>query len=161
MPPAWWGTIINHLTVKKPNFFIVGAPKCGTSAMYHYLGQHPDIFIPNTADAIEHALGGKKEFHYFGSDLPFSRLSRDAYLAHFAQAKNEKRLRECSVFYLYSQRASAEIKCFSPNASIIIMLRNPVDMIHAWHAQLVYWGNEDAADFDTALKLESDRQQGP
>jgi hypothetical protein len=144
----------------KPDFFIVGAPKCGTTAMCHYLAQHPDIFMPDTSHAIEQALGGKKEFHYFGSDLPFSRPSHDAYLAYFAQAKDEKRRGECSVFYLYSKRASAEIKRFSPTARIIIMLRNPVDMIHAWHAQLVYWGDEDVAAFDTALQLEVKRKQG-
>jgi hypothetical protein len=160
MSLAWLDMTINHFASKEPNFFIVGAPKCGTSAMYHYLGQHPEIFIPDTSDNIAHVLGGKREFHYFGSDLPFSRLSRNAYLAYFAQASDEKRLGECSVFYLYSQRASAEIKRFAPNAHIIIMLRNPVDMMHAWYAQLVYWGDEHVAEFDTALQLEPKRKQG-
>jgi hypothetical protein len=146
--------------MKKPNFFIVGAPKCGTSAMYYYLGQHPDIFIPDTSDTLEDALGGKRELNYFGSDLAFSRPSRDIYLTYFAGATDEKRLGECSVLYLYSKRASAEIKRFSPDARIIIMLRHPVEMIYAWHAQLVYWGDEDVVEFATALKLEAERRQG-
>ncbi len=44
---------------KKPDFFIVGAPRCGTSSMTHYLGEHPEIYM------------ARKEMHVFGSDLRF------------------------------------------------------------------------------------------
>ena len=43
---------------QKPDFFIVGAPKCGTTSLYYYLRQHPQIFMPDY-----------KEPHYFGKDL--------------------------------------------------------------------------------------------
>ena len=137
--------------IRKPDFFIVGAPKCGTTAMNDYLKQHPDIFIPDV-----------KELQFFGTDLDLVRpeMSREEYLSHFCSARNEKRIGEASVLYLCSERAAQEIKEFNPLAKIIIMLRNPVDMIYALHSQLVYNGNEDITDFQAALDAEDDRRRG-
>ncbi len=140
--------------VKKPNFFIVGAPKCGTTAMNEYLKQHPEIFIPDV-----------KEVHYFGSDLQFSitgweRPRREDYLRLFEKAQNHKAIGETSVWYLYSETAAREIKLFSTAARVIIMLRNPIDMIYSLHSQYVYEGNEDIADFGAALDAEEKRKLG-
>jgi hypothetical protein len=133
-----------------PNFFLVGAPKCGTSAMVSYLRLHPDIFIPPY-----------KEFHYFGSDTFFPRRpDRDEYLAVFAEARGEERIGEGSTSYLVSKRAAAEIKAFNPDARILIMLRNPVDMMYSLHSEVLYWVNEDIADFEKALAAEPRRKQG-
>lgn len=130
---------------KTPNFFIVGAPKCGTTAMHIYLRQHPEIFMPE-----------KKESHFFGSDLNSQYFIRDRekYLSLFSEAKDVKRIGEASVWYLYSKQAAYEIKEFSPSASIIIMLRNPVDMLYAQHSQFLYNGNENIASFEDALNAE-------
>lgn len=137
--------------MRTPDFFIVGAPKCGTTAMYCYLKQHPEIFFPE-----------KKELHYFGSDLesPWFIRDKNIYLSMFLSAKNEKRIGEASVWYLYSKLAASEIKAFCPNASIIIMLRNPMDMLYSQHSQFLFNGNEDISDFETALNAEKDRKQG-
>jgi len=138
--------------MRKPDFFIVGAPKCGTTAMNDYLQAHPEIFIP-----------AKKEIHFFGADLSFlkgKRVTEQEYMTYFAPAGNEKRLGESSVWYLYSQQAAAEIKAFSPAARIIIMLRNPVDMMYSLHSQRLYNDNEDLVNFEEALAAEADRQQG-
>ncbi|MCF6153707.1 MAG: sulfotransferase [Candidatus Brocadia sp.] len=134
-----------------PDFFIVGAPKSGTTAMCAYLRQHPEIFIP-----------GKKESHYFGTDLNSPRFIRDReiYLSLFSGAKDEKRVGESSVWYLYSKKAASEIKEFSPSASIIIMLRNPADMLYSQHSQFLYNGNEDIACFEEAINAEDDRKRG-
>ena len=61
--------------MKKPDFFIVGAPKCGTTAMDEYLRQHPDIFM------------SAKELHFFGKDLCFTlpRISKKSYLDNFSR----------------------------------------------------------------------------
>lgn len=146
--------------MKKPNFFIVGAPKCGTTALYSYLEKHPEIYIPDTSNTVEAIYGGKKELHFFGQDLAFARPSVEEYLAYYANVTQEKRLGESSVFYLYSRTAAQEIKGFCPTAQIIIMLRNPVDMIYSWHSQLLFWGDEDIADIETALAMEAERKQG-
>lgn len=135
----------------KPNFFIIGAPKCATSAMYTYLRGHPDIFMPS-----------HKELHFFGSDIrsPIFVQTLDEYLAHFAGASGERRVGEAAVWYLYSRKAAAEIKAFCPGARVIAMLRNPVDMTHSYHSQRVYNGNEDIRDFQAALAAEPDRKAG-
>ena len=137
--------------MRQPDFFIVGAPKCGTTAMDEYLKQHPEIFMSET-----------KELHFFGKDLKFNcpRITREQYLSHFSKAKMEKRIGEASVWYLYSKKAAREIREFCPSASIIIMLRNPADMLYSLHSQLLYNGDEDIENFEAALNAESDRKRG-
>lgn len=136
---------------KKPDFLIVGAPRCGTTALHHFLRRHPEIFMPEF-----------KEPHFFGSDLRLKRkrLSESEYAGLFADAGNAVCLGEASVDYLYSSKAAAEIKEFNPEMRIIIMLRNPVDALFSMHGYLLYDGNEDIADFDTALLAEEDRKKG-
>jgi hypothetical protein len=135
--------------MRKPDFFIVGASKCGTTAMYEYLNQHPEIY-----------MSPEKEPAYFGRDLKPVRRSEEEYLRLFSGARTEKRIGEATTSYLYSKEAAAEIKNFCPAARIIIMLRNPVDMIHARHAQLYYHCVEDIEDFSQALDAERDRKEG-
>lgn len=146
--------------MKKPNFFIVGAPKCGTTALYSYLEKHPEIYIPDTSTTVESMYGGKKELHFFGKDLGFSRPSLEEYLAYYTDATHEKCLGESSVFYLYSKTAAQEIKDFCSTARIIIMLRNPVDMIYSWYSQLLFWGDEDQPNIEAALAVEAERKRG-
>ena len=138
----------------KPNFFIVGAPKCGTTSLHEYLQRHPDVFMPFY-----------KEPHFFGSDLEGSRFRQfrgnpERYLKLFRDARGEKRIGESSPWYLFSQRAAAEIHTYDPQAKIIIMLRNPVDMMYSLWAQFRYSGNEQIESFEEALAAEPDRRQG-
>ena len=136
----------------KPNFFVVGALKSGTTAMCEYLGRHPEIFIPSS-----------KEINYFGSDmgLRVPRLTEEQYLEwHYAEAAGEKRVGDGSVWYLYTQFAAAEIREFAPDARIVTMLRNPVDALYSLHSQFLYTGDEDIADFGEAMAAEPDRRSG-
>lgn len=137
--------------MRNPDFFIAGAPKSGTTAMYMYLKQHPEIFMPE-----------KKESHFFGTDLnsPMFIRNKEIYLSLFSGAKDERRVGESSVWYLYSKMAASEIKEFSPSASIIIMLRNPVDMLYSQHSQFLYNCNENISSFEEALNAEEDRRHG-
>lgn len=137
--------------MRTPDFFIVGAPKCGTTALNDYLKLHPEIFIPE-----------KKESHFFGTDItsPFYMRDEEQYRALFSEARDEKRVGESSVWYLYSTRAAREIKDFCPEARIIIMLRNPVDMLHSLHSQFLYIGTEDMKDLEAALEAEENRKKG-
>ncbi|MBS1811267.1 MAG: glycosyltransferase [Acidobacteria bacterium] len=139
-------------TVSKPNLFVVGAPKCGTTSMSDYLAQHPDVF-----------MSPMKEPHFFGRDLQYDAgYIRDEheYLALFRGARGQRIIGEASTWYLFSKQAAQEIKAFSPDARIIIMLRNPVDMIYSLHGQRLYDCNEDIADFAAALAAEESRRQG-
>lgn len=137
--------------MKRPDFFIVGAAKCGTTAMHEYLSGHPQIFMPF-----------HKEPNYFGSDLQrrYGRMSEADYLALFRDAAPDQRVGEASTWYLYSRTAAREIREFSPDADIIIMLRNPVDRMYAQHSQSVFTCQEVIRDFGEALAAEEDRRRG-
>lgn len=133
----------------RPNLFIVGAPKSGTSAISNYLSQHIDIFMAT------------KELHYFGYDLPLKyRISEPEYLQYFNQASTEMILGDKSVWYLFSKTAALEIKDYAPDARIVIMLRNPVTLLHSLHSQEILDGNEDIADFEIAIHLDDERRKG-
>lgn len=138
--------------MRKPNLFIVGAPKSGTTALTTYLGQHPGVFAPS-----------KKEPHFFGSDLHKKVLypkTEDEYLSYYQESGDAVYALDSSVTYLASQKAAQEIKAFEPKAKIIIMLRHPVDMLYSWHSQLLFGLFENIEDFGTALAAESQRKSG-
>lgn len=137
-----------------PSFLIVGAPKCGTTAMTRYLEAHPDVFVAQ-----------RKDLHYFGSDLNFTRRPRRSaaqYAEHFADAAAARAVGEASVWYLYSEKAAEEIAAFDARMRIIIMLRQPVDMMHALYTQLRLngLGDEDLPTFREALEAEPERAAG-
>lgn len=137
--------------MRKPDFFIVGAPKCGTTAMHEYLRQHPEI-----------AMSEVKEPYYFGSDLVhrLPKLTEQQYLNLFKVNKKTKRVGEATPLYLMSKTAAYEIIEFNRSARIIIMLRNPVDMMYSLHSQLLKTGDEDIEDFNASLEAEQMRKAG-
>ena len=103
-----------------------------------------------------------KEPHYFGSDLRSDRFIRDerSYRDLFRNNDHRRLVGEASVYYLYSKNAASEIHRFDPQAKIIMMLRNPVDMIYSLHSQTVSSAYEDIVDFAEALQAEEDRKRG-
>ena len=137
--------------MKRPNFFIVGAPKCATTAVYSYLDQHPEVFL------------APKEITYFGSDLPkgfYPRPNLTEYIAAFSGSDDYRLVGDVAVMYLASTEAAREIHAFAPAAKIIIMLRQPVEMMYAYYYQQVWNGVEDAPSFRDALDLEEERRRG-
>ena len=139
--------------MKKPNFFIVGAPKCGTTALYSYLCTHPNIFLPRW-----------KEPHLFASDLREGRSwtrTLDEYLRLFRKAKPcHIAIGEASVAYLFSQVAIPKIHEFNPEARLLAMVRNPIEMTQSHHLQALYNFNEDEEDFEKAWNLQKTRRRG-
>jgi hypothetical protein len=139
--------------MNRPNFFIVGAPKCGTTSMYEYLRQHPDVFMPPH----------RKEAKYFCTDLDFNpgHLIPDeaSYLALFADAGGASRVGEASPPYLYSEAAAQGIKRFDPQARIIVMLREPVDFMYSLHRHMVGMAYQDLVDFEEALEAGERRRR--
>ena len=133
-----------------PNFFIVGAPKCGTTALHAYLAQHPDVFMSDP-----------KEPHFFGSDLEFRYRRSDAQYPVLLRGWGRRRRigGEASVWYPYSECAADEIGEALPDARIIVMLRDPVEMIPSLHSQFVYNGHEDLG-LGHALAAEQERAAG-
>jgi len=140
------------LSLEKPDLFIVGAPKCGTTALSNFLGEHPDIYM------------ARKEMHVFGTDLRFGpqfyRRDLEAYLAEFSARNGRRHSGEASVWYLFSAHAAAEIKAFNPNARIVIMLREPSEMLYSLYYQFRSDGNEHLPTLEEALAAEDDRRAG-
>jgi sulfotransferase family protein len=137
---------------RRPDFFIVGAPKSGTTAMYEYLRGHPELFLPST-----------KEYRFFGTDLDIrDRPERklEDFLALFDGAGSATRVGSAYVWYLYSKTAAAEIHAFSPRAQIVVMLRCPADMLYSLHSEHLSNGNEDLSTFEDALAAEPARHAG-
>lgn len=123
--------------------------------MTRYLEAHPQVFVAE-----------RKDLHHFGSDLGFRhrpRRTEAEYLRHFADVPpGAVRVGEASVWYLYSQQAAREIQAFDPAMRIIIMLREPVSMMHALYTQLRLngLGDEDLPTFAAALDAEGERAAG-
>ena len=142
----------------KPDFYLIGALKSGTSAMASFLGQHPGLYVP------------VKDVCFFGSDLEFRRTlqrtgdwfqpTEERYLEFFDDPAAGARIGEATAYYLHSALAAREIEAFSPGASIIAMLRNPVDMVHSMHKHWLFSLNEDVTDLAEALALEKERGSG-
>lgn len=138
--------------MRKPNFFIVGAPKCGTTALHAYLGTHPNFFLCKP-----------KEPNYFSTDFPTHRYVTEEkdYLRLFLNASDEETMcGDASAWYLYSREAIPNIREFDPQAKIIAMVRNPVDMVPSLHGMLLHNFAENEEDIERAWELQSLRCAG-
>jgi len=149
---------------KIPNFFVVGAPKCGTTTLYQYLKSHPEVFLPEI-----------KELNFFNKDLIkesidyhnwlYNLLSlhitteRD-YLELFKKCGGRKIIGDISPWYFISRVAAEEIYKFNPESKILIILREPSELLYSLHSQMVYIGNEPEKNFAKALSLEKSRKKG-
>ncbi|PIE73877.1 MAG: sulfotransferase [Deltaproteobacteria bacterium] len=139
-----------------PNFFIVGAHKAGTTSLYAYLRQHPQVFMPERI----------KEPCYFRGD-PGSfepgppQLEKESfYWELFKDAKGCKAIGEASTDYFYYSRKSAlNIKEHDPRAKIIIILRNPIERAYSNYIWALKEGAESEKSFRQALDLEENRRK--
>ena len=134
-----------------PNFFIIGAPKAGTTSLYNYLTEHPNIYMSKI-----------KGPHYFAADLNNKRRlikTKKEYLDLFKDAEdNHTCIGEASVLYLYSKKAIKNIYENYPDSKLIIILRNPVDIVQSWHAEKVWGMNENIEDIEEAWELDRNRK---
>jgi len=137
--------------MKMPNFFIIGAPKCGTTSLATWLAEHPYVY-----------MSPLKEPHYFNFDMKYRQVpSRRAYEHLFEKAGSQHTaVGEASVFYLFSKTAVPHIETEISDAKYIVMLRNPVDMCYSFHDQNVYSGEEPIRDFEQAWRLSPKRREG-
>jgi Sulfotransferase family len=140
---------------RAPDFFIVGHPKCGTTALYEMLRRHPQIYMPDL-----------KETRFFARELhpraPGDRAHPDtlaAYLALFDAAAPEQRVGEASPSYLRSRLAAARIAELRPDARIVAILREPASFIRSLHMELLRDRVETEQDLRAALALEDVRSQ--
>jgi hypothetical protein len=134
---------------KIPNFLLVGAAKAGTTSLYEYLRQHPDIFMPEW-----------KELSFFIGDPcgPLHKVRKPAYYYKvFSGVKQEKAIGEASTSYLYDRAAPAIIKSRLGPVKILIILRDPVAMSYSLYNHQSRKEGETIADFEAALAAEEER----
>jgi hypothetical protein len=138
-----------------PDFFIVGHPKCGTTALYEMLRAHPQIYMPQI-----------KETRFFAGELhpPTGRRTElpttiEQYLALFAPAPAGSLTGEASPSYLRSREAAARIAELNPDARIIAILREPASFVRSLHMELLRDRVETEPDLRRALALEERRSQ--
>jgi hypothetical protein len=146
--------VASQLSVR-PNFFIIGAPRCGTTALSTYLAEHPRI-----------GFSRPKETQFFCTDLPgigFLTADPDEFVklcfGHCA-GQDYLAIGEGSVWNLFSKEATANILRFDPDARFIIMVRNPIDLCVAIYEKRREMLQEDAPTFADAWRLEEERRSG-
>lgn len=143
-----------------PNFLIIGAPKAGTSSIYHYLKQHPEVYMSPVKEP--HFFSFENEEINFQGPGDRERLQGtvtrwEDYLKLFASVGNEIAIGEASTTYLGNSKAPQRIKHYLPQVKLIAILRNPVDAAYASFLHLVRDGDETLPDFALALQQEPAR----
>jgi hypothetical protein len=134
-----------------PDFAVVGAPKCGTTALYTWLAAHPGI-----------AMAARKEPCFWSRDIATWGRIEDpaAYAALWHDARPGALRGEASPVYLQSRVAIPELLAARPDARLIAMIRNPVEMVASRHANLLVGYQEDVADLEAAWRLQARRAAG-
>ncbi|MBN2060685.1 MAG: sulfotransferase [Deltaproteobacteria bacterium] len=144
-----------------PNFFIAGSPRSGTTALFHYLKQHPEIYMCPDKEPYFFCTDFHEESDkFFKRNIRFPIRTKEDYLKLFKNAGNEKIVGEATPEYLFSKTAARNIFNFNKDSRILISLRNPVDYLYSLHAQLLYFNAENIADFQKAFYLEPERRKG-
>lgn len=144
------------MTVKEPNFFLVGAAKSGTTALYHALSQHPDVFLTAVKEPHFYAYladpstGG----HLFADQASARSYYRDLY----AGAAGQRAVGDASTTNLVVTGAAAAIARDAPSAKIVAILRQPVDRAFSHYCHFLAAGGEESLSFARAIREEKARQ---
>jgi hypothetical protein len=139
-----------------PNFLIIGAAKAGTTSLYYYLNQHPEIYMSKVKEPRFFAMQGKKL--EIGDDQVRSRLwqgtvtTLEEYQALFENVSLEKAIGEASPLYLWSESASNNIKVSIPNVKLIVCLRHPAERAFSHFLHNIRIGQERNLQFKQALE---------
>lgn len=152
------GKVSKALTV---DFFIVGLPKSGTSALAQFLDEHPEVCMSRPKEPGYFAadlITESDEFH--GRPVYMRARTESEYRNMYRHCHSEKLLGDATPVYLYSKEAAKTIYKHNPQSKIIILLRHPVEFMQAMHMQYINTGTEDTYDFSEAMQKEAERKQG-
>ena len=144
----------------KPNLFIVGAAKCATTSVYHYLKDHPDIYMspvkePKFFSRPYRPIPGTGPGDERVEEQAIKDL--DAYMALFQDAVAYPVRGEASVDYLYYRETAEDIHSFNPEAKILICLRNPIDRAYSGYTD--HRRSRETLSFHEALRAEESRTE--
>jgi hypothetical protein len=137
------------------SFFIVGAPRCGTTSLSRYLRVHPEI-----------CFSRPKETHYFvllnHAELEKKETIINNYTrSYFPDLSSyHKYIGDGSVSYLYSEPAIELICELFPGSRFIVSLRNPIDLVVSYHARMLFVREETEPDLVKAWELQEARARG-
>jgi len=147
-----------------PTFFLIGAAKSGTTSLYTYLRQHPDVCMPAVKEPRTFAyldeppaMVGPGDRH--SNEAAGAIYDLDSYRRLFAPCRGATAVGEASVNYLYSATAPKRIAEAVPDAHLVAILRNPVDRAYSHYLHLVRSGREPIRDFQQALGAEPERRR--
>lgn len=159
-----WVREIENEMVKYPTFIVLGAQKAGTTALYHYLRQHPEVFMPEVKEpgffAFEGApLNYRNAEGGSASICSYTVTDAEAYERLFEEVNAEKAVGEATTLYLHSEQAVAHIQRHVPDARLIAVLRHPVDRAYSAYMHAKRKGQEPIDDFEAALEAETRRIQ--
>jgi len=143
-----------------PSFIVIGAAKAGTTSLYRYLGQHPDIFMSPVKEPRFFALEGHPlDFRGPGDERVKEKTvtTLEAYRKLFDGVRNERAAGEASVVYLHHEGAPARIAQHVPDVKLIAMVRHPVDRAYSGYLYHRRDGWEPLDRFEDALREEPRR----
>jgi hypothetical protein len=145
-----------------PDFLLAGAMKAGTTSIYHYLRQHPDVFMPDKKEPHFLAFAAGWDFRFVGpgDQRVFTRMlvkDRGRYEGLFRDAGTKVVKGEASAMYLCLPGTAQAIKALVPSARVIFVLRDPVERAFSAFTHMIRDGREPERDFMRALDLEEER----
>ncbi len=141
-----------------PNFLIIGAPKAGTTSLYHYLQEHPQIYMSPVKEPYFFVLEDEQiDFQGPADSKKDYVTDLETYCALFKGVSNEVAIGEASPGYLYSPKALERIHHYLPDARLIAILRDPVERAYSNFFNLVRQDIEPLTDFVQAMSLEEKR----
>lgn len=149
--------------MNKPNLFIVGLPKAGTTSLHNYLAQHPEIHMSSIKEPYFFCIDLYEEsLNYHKKKIYKFRFTNNEinYLKLFEGASTESIIGESTPVYIFSKVAPYQINKFNPESKILICLREPVSFLYSLHSQNVIDNYETEKDFYKALTMEKDRKDG-
>lgn len=141
-----------------PNFLIIGAQKSGTTSLYYYLNQHPEVFMSPVKETHFFDYGGGKRMDVGPGRVPGPAVtSMEQYEGLFDGVRAEKAVGEATPTYLYLPESPGLIGRHVPGAKLVAILRDPVDRAYSAYQHAVRNGREPLRDFAAALAEEDKR----
>ena len=151
----------------RPNFFVIGVVKGGTTSLHNYLAQHPDVYLPPIKETNHFARKDIQPEHFLKGYAQDVKIDLDAYInsgmkepihiAHvnedrhyealFSKVRTEKAIGEISNSYMICRSAASEIHAFNPRAKILVMMRNPIRRAWSQYLMNLREAKSDAQDF--------------
>lgn len=137
-----------------PDFLIIGAAKSGTTALWHQIGQHPQIFMHHSKH-LNYFSMGERRVSYCGPPPQYLQREKtpnwEEYCSGFGHVAGDIIVGETCNTYLYDSGAAELIRRRLPDVKLIAILRNPAERAHSRYLQLVRSGREPMATFEEAL----------